>query len=181
LHGWKHESVVRATLDLLATRGEKFSDPSSGYSLLHLAVSSGDIDVAAYLLEKHQKRDASLTFKHGNTFWHPPLFYAVRNGHAEIFIHLLHSGADPFQRFQTNYILGGTGIPLERVFSAGEKMENFDRGPHSWPTIHVSPRLRNVWVWSILRVETPKARSRNKFIRLELGVSLVSGDCSLRF
>jgi hypothetical protein len=39
-----------ATLDLLVKRGERFSDPKRGYSLLHLAVSVGNIDVAKRLL-----------------------------------------------------------------------------------------------------------------------------------
>jgi Ankyrin repeats (3 copies) len=93
---------VCVTLDLLAKRGERFSDPECGYSLLHLAVSVGNIDVAKYLIEKYQNTDVNLTFKHRNTFWHPPLYHAVRNSHRQNFGFLLRNDADPFQRFQTD-------------------------------------------------------------------------------
>jgi ankyrin repeat protein len=128
MYGWRHAVSVTATLDLLEKLGERFSDPASGYSLLHLAIQAGDIDVVAYLLQKYRRDDINLTFKYGDAFWHPPLFYAINGGHFEIFMHLLRCGADPFQRFQTDYILGGTGVPLERLFYAGENMEDFERG-----------------------------------------------------
>lgn len=128
LHGKNEGRCAIAVLDLLASCGEGLEDTSAGFSLLHLAVKTGDLDVVAYLLQKHGNYNVNLTFKYGDTFWQPPLLYAVRNGDKEMYKLLLRNGADPLQRFQTDYILGGTGIPLERVFWAGDTLGDFDRG-----------------------------------------------------
>ena len=66
--GWRKAASVTATLDLLVKVGEMVSDPTSGYSLLHLAIQAGDTDVVAYLLQTYQKDDINLTFKYGDTF-----------------------------------------------------------------------------------------------------------------
>lgn len=137
LHGTHRVAdALSRTLDTLIDRGERLSDPEHGYSLLHVAVKAGRDDVVSLLLQKYQKLDANLTFKEGDMFWQPPLYYAIRDGRKSCFDLLLRSGADPFQRFQTDYLGVGPRLSMETaVLVHDEAAEAFDRkrlrGPRS--------------------------------------------------
>ncbi|KIW21399.1 hypothetical protein PV08_01979 [Exophiala spinifera] len=126
---------LHATIDLLLRYGEKLVDTARGYSLLHLAASVGDLDTVQYLIQTHQKDCVNLTFKLGKSFWQPPLYYALANGHTEIFDYLLRNGADPFQRFQTDLI-----VPRQKDPSRSTTDVSFLRGPRS-TYLHLCPGI----------------------------------------
>ena len=111
---------------------EKLYDPEKGYGLLHLAAGAGDLDAVQYLLRGHQQGYVNLTFKVGQTFWQPPLYYALTNGHDTVFTHLLNNGADPFQRFRTDLV-----VPQREKWAEGSKI-SFLRGPRS-TYLHLCP------------------------------------------
>jgi len=147
----KDQSQIEV-LKVLSKYGESFLDINQGFSLLHLAVKDGALSVVKYLLEIGTREDVNLTFRYKDCYWHPPLFYAIENGDSEMYKILIVNGADVLQRFQTDFVLGGIGAPLEGFFFPGDPVgiENLDRmklrGPRSI-YLHTAITSGSAWLF----------------------------------
>lgn len=103
IHGEKWAKALQHTMSLLKSFGESFDDESENFSLLHLACSAGCNEIVHQLLLLDDSLMSSAKRgRHGSA--QPPLHYALHSGRDDIVQLLLDHGADPKQRFRTDYI-----------------------------------------------------------------------------
>ena len=124
VHGENWRLASRHTVRLLWLFGEDLMDKQAGFSSLHLACDAGNFEVVDEIIRLLPQSSLNATMPGRSCFIQTPLHYAVRGGHEGIVKLLLDKGADPTQRFLTDWVYTGA-VPKSDLWSNLEP-NNFD-------------------------------------------------------
>jgi ankyrin repeat protein len=125
VHGENWRLASRHTVRLLWLFGEDLVDRQVGFSSLHLACDAGNFEAVDEITRLLPKSSLNATMPGRSVFIQTPLHYAVRGGHERIVKLLLEKGADPTQRFMTDWIYTGAA-PTSGTWSLLES-DDLDR------------------------------------------------------